>query len=121
MLSEGDRIHLHVYGIASCDTCRSTLKWLQTRKVPHTFHDFRKEGLSADRLRAWLASDHAQLLVNRRSTTWRQLSDEEKAQAESRPMELLLEHPMLIKRPVITQGDAILDVGFAPRNLEDYV
>lgn len=120
-MSTEHRIHLDVYGIANCDTCRSTLKWLETRKVPHTFHDFRKEGLSANRLRSWLASSHSGLLVNRRSTTWRGLSDAQKQQAESDPAGLLLEHPTLIKRPVVTEGDVVLDVGFSPENLEDYI
>ena len=120
MLNE-DRIHLHVYGIRNCDTCRSTLKYLETRNVPHTFHDFRQEGLTRKTLDGWLASSHRDYLVNRRSTTWRQLSDEEKRTAESDPGSLLLEHLTLIKRPVITDGQTILDVGFSPESLDDYI
>jgi arsenate reductase len=120
MFSE-DRIHLHVYGIRNCDTCRSTLKFLQTRNVPHTFHDFREEGLTKELLASWLASSHRDYLVNRRSTTWRQLSDEEKRAVESDPATLLPEHVTLIKRPVITDGQTILDIGFSPKSLEDYI
>ena len=124
MLSE-HRIHLHVYGIGNCDTCRSTLKWLETRKVPHTFHDFRVDGLAAAMLKSWLASSHAPYLVNKRSTTWRQLSESEKQAVETareaEMMALLLAQPTLIKRPVITDGNTILDIGFSPSNLEDYI
>lgn len=120
MLTE-DRIHLHVYGIPNCDTCRSTLKWLEIRNVPHTFHDFRAGALTTELLESWLASAHAPYLVNKRSTTWRQLSDEEKQAAQSDPLPLLLAYPTLIKRPVITDGDAVLDVGFSPSSLEDYI
>ena len=115
------RIHLHVYGIRNCDTVRSTLKWLDTRNVPCTFHDFRTEGLSEALLREWLASAHAPFLLNKRSTTWRQLTDTEKQAAEEDPLPLLMAHPTLIKRPVITDGRTILDVGFSPANLEDYI
>jgi Spx/MgsR family transcriptional regulator len=115
------RIRLHVYGIRNCDTVRATLKWLETRRVPYTFHDFRAEGLDADRLRDWLESAHAPYLVNRRSATWRKLDAAQKAAAESDPLPLLLEHPTLIKRPVITDGEEILDVGFDPESLEDYI
>lgn len=76
MLNE-DRIHLHVYGIRNCDTVRSTLKWLDTRNVPYTFHDFRADGLSEALLKEWLASAHAPFLLNKRSTTWRQLTENE--------------------------------------------
>jgi arsenate reductase len=120
MLSE-HRIHLHVYGIHNCDSCRSTLKWLETRRVPCTFHDFRTEGLSEKLLKSWLASAHANHLVNRRSTTWRQLSDDDKQSADADPLALLLANPTLIKRPVITNGKTILDVGFSPKHLEDYI
>lgn len=120
MLNE-HRIHLHLYGIRNCDSCRSAVKWLQTRNVPHTFHDIREEGLSEDLLQSWLASAHAPYLVNRRSTTWRQLSEEQKHAAVADPLSLLLEHPTLIKRPVITDGEAILDIGFSPAHLDDYI
>ena len=124
MLSE-HRIHLHVYGIRNCDTCRSTLKWLETRNVPYTFHDFRVDGLADAMLKSWLASSHAPYLVNKRSTTWRQLSESEKQAVETareaEMMALLLAQPTLIKRPVITDGDTILDIGFSPSNLEDYI
>jgi len=116
-----DRIHLHLYGIRNCDSCRSALKWLETSRVPHTFHDFRTEGMSENLLKGWLDSSHAPYLLNRRSTTWRQLSDPERQQAETDPLPLLLEHPTLIKRPVITDGKVILDIGFSPRHLEDYI
>lgn len=120
MLSE-DRIHLHVYGLRNCDTCRATLKYLETRNVPHTFHDLRQEGLSRELLTEWLSSSHRDYLVNRRSTTWRELSDEEKKSADSDPLALLLKHVTLIKRPVITDGETIMDVGFSPESLDDYI
>ena len=120
MLSE-DRIHLHIYGIRNCDTCRSALKWLTIRNVPHTFHDFRVDGLPEDVLQGWLASSHAPYLVNRRSTTWRTLSDADRQKADTDALPLLLANPTLIKRPVITDGNTILDIGFSPAHLEDYI
>ena len=124
MLNE-HRIHLHVYGIRNCDTCRSTMKWLETRNVPYTFHDFRMDGLPEELLEGWLASSHAPYLVNKRSTTWRQLSGVEQqavdAGDQTALMALLLAHPTLIKRPVITDGKTILDIGFSPSHLEDYI
>ena len=60
-------------------------------------------------------------LLNKRSTTWRQLTETDKQAAEKDPLPVLLAHPTLIKRPVITDGNTILDVGFSPANLEDYI
>ena len=116
-----DRIHLHVWGIRNCDTVRAALKWLEIRKVPHTFHDFRKDGLPEEELRSWLATDHGPLLLNRRSATWRKLDGDQKAVAEADPVPLFLEQPTLIKRPVFTDGETVLDIGFSPESLEDYI
>jgi arsenate reductase len=115
------RVHLQIYGIKNCDSCRHAMKWLDIRNVPYTFHDIRTEELPQALLEQWLASEYAPYLVNKRSTTWRRLSDEEKLQAQSHPMPLLLAHPTLMKRPVITDGESILDVGFAPSHMEDYI
>jgi arsenate reductase len=113
-----DRIHLHVYGISNCDTVRAARKWLEARGVRHTFHDFRSEGVSEAQLRGWLSSDHGPLLLNRRSATWRKLSAEQKTAAGSNPVPLFVESPTLIKRPVITDGATLFDVGFDPARLE---
>lgn len=115
------RIHLHVYGIRNCDTVRATLRWLETRRVPYTFHDFRADGLDPAVLRDWLESAHGPYLLNRRSATWRKLGEKERESAEADPLPVLLEHPTLIKRPVITDGEMVLDVGFEPESLEDYI
>jgi Spx/MgsR family transcriptional regulator len=117
-MSSKPPVHLHVYGIGNCDSCRAALKWLHARSVPHTFHDLRADGLSPGVLESWLASPHAAVLINRRSKTWRQLSAEDKQAAADRPLELLLSHPTLIKRPVITDGANLLEVGFDPARLE---
>ena len=115
------RVHLHVYGIPNCDSCRNTLKWLKTRNVPTTFHNIREEPLDAEVLEQWIGSAHGDYLVNTRSATWRQLDNAERERAQSDRLGLLLDHPTLMKRPVITDGTSILDVGFSPAHLEDYI
>ena len=116
-----ERAHLHVYGIRQCDTCRAALKWLQARDVPHTFHDFRKDGLPEEQLQGWLTSGHANQLMNKRSTTWRQLDESQRLAAETDPLQVLLANPTLIKRPVITDGTAVLEIGFSPVSLEAHI
>ena len=112
---------VQVYGSPNCDTVRAAIKWLQTREVPYTFHDFRKEGVSEDELRTWLASVYGPALLNKRSATWRQLNTEQKQAAGSDPVPLFQQHPTLIKRPVITDGERVLAVGFSPEKLEEFV
>jgi len=108
---------LTVYGIKQCDTCRKALAWLERNGIEHRFHDFRTDGLDAGLLRGWLDSAFADQLVNRRSTTWRQLNDGQRSAQGDALLELLLQHPTLIKRPVFVR-DRIVAVGFKPKELE---
>lgn len=108
---------LTVYGIKQCDTVRKALKWLDQQGVKHQFHDFRVDGLQAELLQGWLDSEFAGTLVNRRSTTWRQLSDEQRQSEGEALIGLLMAHPTLIKRPVFVT-DQIVAIGFKPAELE---
>lgn len=92
-----------LYGLKTCDTCRKALKELENAE----FHDLRADGLPEDVARA----AHAQFgadLVNRRSTTWRQLSEADRARD---PLALLADHPALMKRPLI-DNDGTLHLGW---------
>jgi arsenate reductase (glutaredoxin) len=107
---------LTVYGINQCDTCRKALKWLSAQSIEHQFHDFRVDGLDETLLRSWLNSSFADKLINRRSTSWRQLNDQQREVQGDAQVLLLLEHPTLIKRPVFVNGD-IIAIGFKPQEL----
>lgn len=85
-----------IYGLKTCDTCRKTAKFLPDA----SFRDIRTEPLS-DAERTEFLAKFGDALINRSSTTWRGLSDDERAAA---PAELLTAHPTLMKRPVIRAG-----------------
>ena len=110
---------LTVYGLATCDTCRKARKWLESQNLQHRFHDVRKDGLDKEELGRWLRSPFAGKLLNRQSTTWRQLSNSQKSDAEKNPQALLLEYPTLLKRPVFVIGSEVLAVGFRPNALAE--
>ena len=102
-----------VYGIKNCDTCRKALKWLDTVKIAHKFHDIRTDGLEEETLAAWVNEIGWEALLNRRGTTWRKLpeADRERLTAASASA-LMLKYPTLIKRPVFDAGGTYL-VGFS--------
>lgn len=108
---------LTVYGIKQCDTVRKSLKWLQQQGIEHRFHDFRSDGLQAELLQNWLDSGFSDKLVNRRSTTWRQLSETQRQSKGESLLNLLMQFPTLIKRPVFVT-DQLIAVGFNPKELE---
>lgn len=91
------------YGLKSCDTCKKSLKALQQAGHAVIYIDVRADGVESDIL-AKFEIYFGKTLMNTRSTTWRNLS----AEARMRPaLELIAEHPTLMKRPVIVAGDAM--------------
>lgn len=104
---------LKVYGLKNCDTCRKALKWLEAEAIGHTFLDVRKDGVTEADVEHWADAVGVDVLLNRRGTTWRKLTDAEKAKAENDAdaIALMAAQPSLIKRPVFLDGKNVL-VGF---------
>ena len=101
-----------VYGIKNCDTVKKALKWLAEHGIEHQLHDYRSDGLSED----FLVKAEQQFgwdnLLNRRSTTWRNLDEQVKKMLEKpTALSVLTTYPTLIKRPIILQDDIAL-IGF---------
>lgn len=103
---------LTLYGIKNCDTVRKARKWLQTHQPNVTFHDFREDGLDKEQIETWSDAIGWETLFNKRSTSFRNLSDAEKSGIDqTKAIELMLIHPTLIKRPVLITDGKVL-VGF---------
>lgn len=103
-----------LYGIPNCDTVKKARAWLAASGVDHAFHDFKKAGVPADRLDAWLAAAGPARLVNRQGTTWRKLDPAAQSRASDTAgaRALMLEQPSVIKRPVVEWADGAVTVGF---------
>lgn len=96
---------MQLYGLKNCDTCRKAIKALPDAR----FVDVRVEGVPAE----ILAAAHERFgaaLVNTRSTTWRGLDADDKT---APALDLLAEHPSLMKRPLIVTQDAMY-LGWTP-------
>ena len=104
---------IEVYGIPNCDTVKKARKWLDANGIGYTFHDYKKEGADAGKLSAWIDGKGLDVILNKRGTTFRKLSDEDKANADDShaAVALLVQQPSMIKRPVVEHPNGIL-VGF---------
>ena len=102
-----------IYGISNCDTVKKTLDWFKQKNIPIIFHDYKKEGISKAKLTAWCKLTGWQILLNKKSTTWRGLSveDQEKVTTQTDAIQLMMSNTSIIKRPVIEIEEEIL-VGF---------
>ncbi len=101
-----------VYGIKNCDTLKKALKWLDQNNIAYQFHDLRQDGITKADLQQWSDAVGWEVLLNTRSTTWRQLADKDKKDLDAnKAISLMLTNPTLIKRPVITTTKTTL-IGF---------
>ena len=103
----------NLYGIPTCDTVRKARKWLTENGIDYEFIDVRKNTPPKSQIDHWVAAWGASKMGNKRGTTWKNLSDTDRAEAESGDTTaVILANPTLIKRPVLEYGD-VLDVGFS--------
>lgn len=109
-----------LYGIPNCDTVKKARTWLADQGIEFTFHDFKKQGLDRATAAQWLSQIEWQTLVNRKGTTWRNLSDERKAAIvdNASALDLILETPSVVKRPVLDRGGKF-SVGFSDAQYQE--
>ena len=103
-----------IYGIKACDTMKKARTWLDEHGVKYQFHDYKVSGIDREHLEAWCKKAGWETILNRAGTTFRKLSDDQKADLnERKAIALMLEQPSMIKRPVLEKGARLL-VGFKP-------
>ena len=108
---------IKVYGIKNCDTVKKAIVYLNDCGIDYEFIDFRQNPISQQVLKKMVDSVGWELLINKRSTTYRSLSEEEKSNIN---YDLVLKLPTLIKRPVLVQGEETM-VGFSEQQYTKFI
>lgn len=103
-----------VFGIPNCDTVKKARAWLADHGVAYSFHDFKKQGVPAEKLAAWMAAADWEKVLNRQGTTWRKLDAAAQGAVcdPASAAQLLATQPSAIKRPVVEWADGSITVGF---------
>lgn len=104
-----------LYGLNNCDTCKKALNWLKRFDIAHAFVDYRDVRQPPETLLAWKdAVGGWEALINKSSTTWRQLPPSRKTPGSDAEWKLLLkEYPQLIRRPVVVLDNGSVSQGFS--------
>jgi len=107
-----------LYGIKNCDSVKKARRWLDERGIEYQFHDFRADGLSSESVQAWIEELGWETLINRRSTSWKQLTAQVRDSMDARSArDAILKQPTLIKRPLLDIGHARI-TGFSADSYE---
>ena len=104
-----------LYGLSNCDTCRKARNWLKRFDIAHEFVDYREQPQSQDTLLAWKAGLGGwETMINKSSTTWRNLAPNRRTPGSDAEWKLLLkEYPQLIRRPLVVTDDGTITQGFS--------
>ena len=107
-----------LFGIKNCDTVKKARRWLNVRQIEYVFHDFRVDGLDIEMIKKFLKQVEWETLLNKRGTTWRKLPENQKNNIDGpKALELMVEHPALIKRPILDHGNKY-SIGFSENQYE---
>lgn len=122
MKSNGIKLFgIKLFGIKNCDTVRKARQWLDSQGVAYQYHDFRDDGLELETINLWLTRIPAEELLNKRSTTWKNLDEATRASLNPADIPaLLVAHPTLIKRPVLENGDRLI-TGFNEKTWQQLI
>lgn len=103
-----------LYGIPNCNTVKKARVWLEEKGFSPEFHDFKKKGISAEKLNEWCKVFGWEAVLNKKGTTWRNLGAEvQKGVADQKSaIAVLLENNSAIKRPVIEVDGKPVLIGF---------
>lgn len=104
-----------VYGIKNCDTMKKAFAWLDEHAVDYSFHDYKKSGISGDKLASWvLRAGGWEHVVNKSGLTFRGLPETTKGSLDDeRAIALMMEKPSMIRRPIIEADGGKLIIGFS--------
>ena len=104
---------MKVYGITNCNTVKKALDWFKEHHIGYEFHDFKKLGISDEKLNEWDSKAGYEKFMNKQGLTWKQLepSVKESITGKQAALKLLQQKTSMIKRPVI-EDNGFLFFGF---------
>jgi arsenate reductase len=114
--------HTILYGIPNCDTTKKGMAWLQKNNMAFSFHDYKLQGITKEKLNEWCDMKGWEVIFNKRSTTWRELPEAVQKKLVDQPsaIKIMLENNSIIKRPVL-EHDGKLIVGFNEIAYKDHL
>lgn len=109
-----------IYGIPNCDTVKKVLTWLKAKNIPFEFHDYKISGITANELKSWCQQVGWELIFNKRSTTYKELTAtvQNSVTSAEKAIPVMEKHTSIIKRPVVTKKGKVVAVGFDVKKYE---
>lgn len=103
-----------VYGIPNCNTVKKAQDWLKENQIDFKFHNFKKDGITAEKLTEWFNAFGWEKVINKNGLTFKKLSKEEQLAINSadNAINYLMQNTSAIKRPIVEQNGKTILIGF---------
>ncbi|MCF6292261.1 MAG: ArsC family reductase [Robiginitomaculum sp.] len=93
---------IDIYGIKNCSTMKKAMDWLDEYSIEFAFHNYKTQAVDEAVIRLAISQHGWETVINRRGTTWRKLSDDQKGSMNSEAaVQIAIENPSIIKRPLL--------------------
>ena len=109
---------LRIYGIATCNSCKNAIAWLDKNGYQYTWIDTRKTPPSTESIQRWVTTIGSKVMRNTSGGSYRALGEEKKTWSEAQWVAAFAKDPMLLKRPLFVRGDKALFTGFRGSDAE---
>lgn len=109
-----------LYGLPYCDGTQAVTKWLEAKGYSISLHNYKTDGINREKLEEWTTALGWEKVLNKRSTTWRSLKQEQQDAVvdKNSAIDIMLKNTSLIKRPVIEFEKELL-IGFDEKKLSN--
>lgn len=89
---------------------QKAMEMLRNQNVSFHFHDYKKSGISPEKIDLWFSQDNWEKFINKNGTTFKKLSDDEKAAVTNAASAkaLMLKYNSLIKRPILEHNKDLI-------------
>lgn len=113
---------IKIFGIPACNTMKKTFEYFKEKGLDYEFHDYKKSGIDLPTLSLFVDELGIEIVLNKKGSTYRQLSDEEKSKLTSNEaiLSYLQQKTSAIKRPIIIQNKHVI-AGFDPIQLDKWL
>ncbi|RNL51311.1 Spx/MgsR family RNA polymerase-binding regulatory protein [Pedobacter jejuensis] len=103
-----------VYGIPNCNTVKKALDWLKLHNIEFEFHDFKKKGITAEKLTEWCNTFGWEAVLNRKGLTWKKLTKDEQIAIDNqdKAISYMINNTSAIKRPIIEKNNKAVLISF---------
>lgn len=105
-----------------CTTCMKAKKWMEEQKIDFEQRDIKENNPTAEEIRSWWEKSGLPLkrFFNTSGKLYKemQLKDRLLSMSEDEQIELLASDGMLVKRPILVNGDQVL-VGFKEKEWQE--